>query len=59
MEKYLKKMNVMNQYDMSRPGVGRAPQRVSTYKDVTAILKSTDFQSSYAERAKKIIDTKG
>lgn len=60
MKPHLKKLNVIDQYDLSRPVAKTVIKTVNAYPQVAAILKDSDtFSSPYAARAARVIQGKG
>ncbi|EGN96758.1 hypothetical protein SERLA73DRAFT_93339 [Serpula lacrymans var. lacrymans S7.3] len=60
MEPHLKKLKLLDQYDLKRPGVTPGTSAVEGYVEVGEILKDTSkFGTEYAARAKEVIKGKG
>ncbi|KAG5638347.1 hypothetical protein H0H81_000480 [Sphagnurus paluster] len=60
MKPHLKKLNVIDQYDLWRPVAKTVIKTVNAYPQVAAILKDSDtFSSPYAARAARVIQGKG
>jgi len=60
MEPHLKKLNVLDKYDMARPGTQSVATVVKEYAEVAEILKDTEsFQPPYTARAAAVVKGKG
>ncbi|GLB41915.1 putative animal haem peroxidase [Lyophyllum shimeji] len=60
MKTHLKKLKVLDQYDLNRPASRMKVQTVSSYPQVADILKNNEtFTTPYAARATRVISGKG
>lgn len=59
MKPHLKKMHLLDKYDLERPKGHAPPQRVEEYAKVGEILTSSSFATPYESRAARIIKGTG
>jgi linoleate 10R-lipoxygenase len=55
MNTHLRKLGVLEKYDLARPGVVAPVQVVNDYVEVTQILKNPEFKPTYAGQASQVI----
>lgn len=60
MKTNLKKLNLLDQYDISRPATQTSIQQIKNYNPIAAIINDKGgFSATYASRASRIIRGKG